>query len=156
MLHTIEFWLPFPPSTNRLWRAFKGGVVISKEYKHWKIAAADAIIVTQKLGHSCVLGSHQMNLILSDRFASNRDGDNRVKGVLDICQSCGLIVDDSICSRSSVEWQNIDHECLVKLTGEVAYHSQWEFAEAKARQQAERARMRQRQADRQSRALRMR
>jgi crossover junction endodeoxyribonuclease RusA len=135
MQHTVEFWLPFPPSTNRLWRSVRGRVVLSSEYKDWKRRASDAIIVLQSLGKSPVLGAYELELHLSTRFRQNRDADNRIKSVLDIAAECHLIVNDKHCRRASVEWATIDHDCLVKLTGEVAYKDQWEFANALAAQQ---------------------
>ncbi len=132
MEHTVEFWLPFPPSTNRLWRSVRGRVVLSPEYKNWKRAASDQIQIVQHLGKSPVLGMHQLELRLSDVFRNKGDADNRLKAVLDVISACQLIVDDKFCARASVEWASINHDCLVKLTGEIAYKDQWEFAAATA------------------------
>jgi len=130
MEHTVEFWLPFPPSTNRLWRSVRGRVVLSPEYKNWKRAATDQIQVVQNLGKSPVLGVHQLELCLSTVFRNKGDADNRLKSVLDVICACRLVVDDKFCARASVEWATINHDCLVKLTGEIAYKDQWEFAKA--------------------------
>src|ERR1700719_229155 len=132
MDHTIEFWLPFPPSTNRLWRSVRGRVILSRHYKDWKKSASDAIIVLQNLGKSPVLGTHELSLKLKSNRIKIGDADNRIKAVLDIAAECHLIVNDKQCRRSSVEWATIEHECLVRLTGEIAYADQWEFASALA------------------------
>src|SRR5580704_1186961 len=84
MDHTIEFWLPFPPSTNRLWRSVRGRVVLSPEYKNWKGRAADALIVVQNLGKSPVLGIHELEVRLSSSVRNKGDADNRLKAVLDV------------------------------------------------------------------------
>ncbi len=118
MEHTIEFWLPFPPSTNRLWRSVRGRVVLSLDYKQWKKRALEAVYISQKLGSQPVLGIHELG------------------------KECRLLVDDKLCRRASVEWATIDHDCLVKLTGDVAYKDQWEFAAALANKQAARNRSR--------------
>ena len=131
MEHTIEFWLPFPPSANRLWRSVRGRVVLDKHYKDWKKAAANAVIITQNIRQQPVLGIHQLELRLAQ--GKRGDADNRIKAVLDfLAQELKFIENDKLCRRASVEWATIDHDCLVRLTGEVAYKDQWEFAKALA------------------------
>ncbi len=135
MQHTVEFWLPFPPSTNRLWRSVRGRIILSLDYKKWKKDAFEAVCILQKLGSQPVLGVHELELKLSRSGHIRRDADNCLKAVLDIGKECRLIVDDKLCRRASVEWATIDHDCLVKLTGEIAYKDQWEFANALAAKQ---------------------
>src|SRR5215467_13019435 len=153
MIHTIEFWLPFPPSTNRLWRSVRGRVIRTPEYDAWKREALSSLSI-QDAAKGPTFGPYKLESYLSSAFNNRGDADNRLKAIHDILVDAFLIVDDKHCLKTSSEWATIDHECLVKLTGEVAYASQWEFAQAKAEQQAERARIRQRQADRKSRSLR--
>jgi crossover junction endodeoxyribonuclease RusA len=142
MNHTIEFWLPFPPSTNRLWRSVRGRVVLSEDYKNWKHRACESVCVLQKLGKGPVIGTHELELHLSAAYIGKGDADNRLKAVFDIAQQCKLIVDDKLCRRASVEWSTIDHDCLVRLTGEIAYKDQWEFASALAARQTVRRKAR--------------
>ncbi len=139
MQHTVEFWLPFPPSTNRLWRSVRGRVILDKKYKNWKhLAAKD--IVSQDFRNYPVLGLHQVELKLSVTVRHRGDADNRLKAVLDLAKELRFIVNDKDCTRASVEWATIDHDCLVKLTGEIAYKDQWGFATALANKQAARNR----------------
>src|SRR6202030_1859034 len=98
----------------------------------WKKGASDAIIVLQNLGKSPVLGAHELSLKLNSNRIKIGDADNRIKAVLDLAAECHLIVNDKQCRRASVEWATIDHDCLVRLTGEIAYKDQWEFANALA------------------------
>ena len=136
MEHTVEFWLPFPPSTNRLWRSVRGRVVLSPDYKYWKHRAVESVTFLQQLGKQPVCGVHELELYLSTVHRSKRgDADNRLKAVLDIVAELKFIVDDKLCRRASVEWATIDHDCLVRLTGEIAYKDQWEFAKALAAKQ---------------------
>ena len=132
MIYTVEFWIPFPPSTNRLWRNIRGRTILAPEYKDWKKRATDALLIEQGLGNSPVLGTHQVNVYLSDRFAARRDADNRLKAILDIAGKCRLVVDDKLCRKASIEWAEIEHDCLVNLSGEIAYMDQWEFAKVQA------------------------
>jgi Holliday junction resolvase RusA-like endonuclease len=135
MEHTVEFWLPFPPSTNRLWRSVRGRVVLSEHYKNWKHDACHNAGVLQQLGKNPVIGTHELELKLSTSFMGKGDADNRLKAVFDVAQELKLIVDDKLCRRAVVEWATIDHDCLVRLTGEIAYKDQWEFAKAVATKQ---------------------
>ena len=130
MNHTVEFWLPFPPSTNRLWRSVRGLVILGANYKNWKKRAVESVTILQKVGKQPVLGVHELELYLSMGVGKRGDADNRIKAVLDIAVELMFIVDDKFCRRASVEWATIDHDCLVRLTGEVAYKDQWEFANA--------------------------
>jgi crossover junction endodeoxyribonuclease RusA len=133
MDHTIEFWLPFPPSTNRLWRSVNGRVILDADYKNWRKRAIESIQVSQNIRNGPVLGVHQFELKLSACVGRCGDADNRIKAVLDLAKETMLIVDDKLCRRASVEWcSDIDHDCLVRLTGEIAYKDQWEFASAAA------------------------
>ena len=136
MQHTIEFWLPFPPSTNRLWRSVRGRVVLSPDYKYWKKRAIESVTVLQQFGKQPVCGVYELELYLSTVHRSKRgDADNRLKAVLDIVTELKFVVDDKFCARASVEWATVDHDCLVKLTGEIVYKDQWEFAKALAAKQ---------------------
>src|SRR5713226_777367 len=93
MQHTVEFWLPFPPSTNRLWRSVRGRVVLSPHYKDWKKRAVEAVNILQKLSKQPVLGTHELELKLSTAMRVRSDADNRRKADLDIGQDLMLIVD---------------------------------------------------------------
>src|SRR5215471_16414871 len=64
MLHTIEFWLPFPPSTNRLWRSVRGRVIRNPECVSWHRQAENDILYTQHLGNGPVIGAHDFEMQL--------------------------------------------------------------------------------------------
>ena len=134
MIHTIEFWLPFPPSTNRLWRSVRGRVVLDLHYKKWKTEALQSLCLLQGAGKQPVLGVYDLETYLSVRLKRG-DADNRLKAVHDIAKAARFIVDDHLCRKTSIEWADIEHDCLVRLTGEIAYKDQWELAgELAARQ----------------------
>jgi len=107
-------------------------VILDANYKKWKRNASELVAVTQGINTGPVLGAHELELKLSVNAGKRGDADNRLKAVLDIAKELGFIVDDKLCRRASVEWATIDHDCLVKLTGEIAYKDQWEFAAATA------------------------
>jgi Holliday junction resolvase RusA-like endonuclease len=121
MTETIRFWLPFPPSTNRLWRYDRGRLHLSGDYARWK-RKADQAALEQGLDKASVLGRHTLAVKLSTRFCRHRgDADNRLKAVLDWCQCIALILDDGDCRKASVEWADIDRDCIVTLTGETSH-----------------------------------
>ncbi len=118
----LEFWLPFPPSSNRLWRYDRGRLHLSAGYTKW-LRQADDAAQDQELCDAPSLGRYAIEVKLSERFIGRGDADNRLKAVSDWCQRAHLIVDDRDCRRASIEWTNIAHECTVTLTGEIAYAS---------------------------------
>jgi Holliday junction resolvase RusA-like endonuclease len=125
----IAFWLPVPPSSNRLWRFDRGRAHVSDAYAEW-IKAADDAAKIQGLSKSPVLGRHTLQIRLSERFRGRADLDNRVKAVLDWCQRAHLILDDGDCCKVSIEWADISHDCTVVLTGEIAYRNRAQYRRA--------------------------
>ena len=120
--------LPFPMSTNRIWR-FVGNpamqdhqrkyVRISPEYHKWKIAA-DALYLTQKQQLGVVkLGKFFIEISLSaDMRRANQDGDNYIKCVMDWLQRVEIIHNDCLCSHGLWGWGTAPTGCRVQLWGE--------------------------------------
>ena len=128
----FTFWLPFPPSVNRIWRYARGKAHLSADYIKWK-QEADAAAQVQKLGRLPVIGQHLLEVHLSDAFKRCSDVDNRLKAVADWCQRVHLTVNDRHCLKASIEWDSvIGHDCVVTLRGEVACADQWAFAQHEA------------------------
>jgi Holliday junction resolvase RusA-like endonuclease len=133
MRYEYEIDLPFPVSTNRLWKsahvAGRTRVYTSIEYSRW-IKAADALYLTQKRRISAqVLGNFTFHIILDHkhrkpskishgRKIGGGDGDNRMKGPLDWCERVGLIHNDRDCDAWSGTWGDAPAGCRVILTGE--------------------------------------
>jgi Holliday junction resolvase RusA-like endonuclease len=125
-IYTID--LPFPMSTNRIWR-FVGNpamqdhqrkyVRISPEYHKWK-KAADALYMTQKHRLSIVkLGKFNVSIVLSsDMRRSNQDGDNFIKCVMDWLQRVEIIHNDCLCEWGQWQWGEAPTGCRVRLFGE--------------------------------------
>jgi Holliday junction resolvase RusA-like endonuclease len=129
-----EIELPFPLSTNRLWRASgrtptsHGGqpyfrairVHLSPEYTRWK-READALYMTQKQALRLqTLGVYGIHCVFSaDHRRKNQDGDNLTKCVNDWLQRVEIIKDDCLCERGSWEWGAAPTGCIVRLDGEL-------------------------------------
>lgn len=144
---SYSFWLPFPPSVNRIWRRARGRMILSADYVAWK-QRADAAAIEQKITRAPVLGVYSIDVKLSDAFRRQSDVDNRLKAVADWCQRVKLVINDRMCTRAVIEWDStIDHDCVVSLRGEVAFADQWAYA----RHQAEVARQRVNRAKRKAR-----
>ena len=130
MDHTVTFFLPFPPSANTLWRCVNGRFIRSSKYKKWQLSAV--MRITEQRIKFPVFGAYELNLQLP-KGINRGDADNRMKAVNDILQIARMIVDDKFCRRAAVEWSEIvGHDCLVTVTGDVAYKDQWEYAKAMA------------------------
>jgi len=83
-----------------------------------------------------VLGKYEIQVQLSDAFIRRGDADNRLKAVNDWCQRTHLVVNDRHCVKATIMWcDNIEHDCLVELSGEVDFKSRWEYAAALATEQ---------------------
>jgi Holliday junction resolvase RusA-like endonuclease len=143
---TYEIELPFPLSTNRLWRstgascrstketimrrsggqsAFYGAIRVhlSPAYTKWK-READALYLTQKQAlRPQMLGVYEIHLMFSSAHRrANQDGDNLTKCVNDWLQRVEIIKDDCLCERGFWEWGMTPSGCgcLVRLKGELA------------------------------------
>jgi Holliday junction resolvase RusA-like endonuclease len=117
-LPDIEVHLPYPPSTNRIWRANRAGskrVSISPEYAQWKRAADKLSIALGCCRHLKRIDGKFEALIILKR--QRGDLDNRVKGVLDWAQSRELIADDKHCERLTVTWGEAPYGCRLILRG---------------------------------------
>jgi Holliday junction resolvase RusA-like endonuclease len=111
--------LPFPPSTNRIWaRGGHGNVTLSKDYRAWKEAADKFVLFTGDWRRAKKIPGPFRAEIILDRSERKRAGDldNRIKAVLDWCQSRELIRNDRDLERLGAAWGEAPHGCLVTLT----------------------------------------
>jgi Holliday junction resolvase RusA-like endonuclease len=108
--------LPCPPSVNRIWQHNKRGskrVSRSPEYTTWLGQADRHSILTKQLrGVKMIRGRFEIEIIIA-RTAG--DLDNRIKGVLDWCQSRHVIENDKHCEKITVEWGEAPRGCKVIL-----------------------------------------
>jgi len=94
--------LPYPPSTNKLWRYGNRGVFKSINYVNW-LAEADATTMELKqYPKRKIHGPFAVHLALSED--RNSDGDNAIKAALDWCQSRDLVRNDRDCRKGSWEF----------------------------------------------------
>ncbi len=110
--------LPFPPSTNRIWaRGGHGGVTLSKDYRAWKEQADKFVLFSGDWRRAKKIpGPFTFELVL-DTNERRRGGDldNRIKAVLDWCQSRELIRNDSDCEDVHAYWGEAPHGARVTI-----------------------------------------
>ena len=114
-LITITIDLPYPVSTNRIWRYGKGRVYRSELYKEW-MADADAHMLMAKLHPKMIKGMFDAHIYLSQE-GGRLDVDN-IKCLLDWAQSRRLISNDRHCHRLTIERtapENAPAGCRVTL-----------------------------------------
>ena len=103
---TITVDLPFPPSTNGIWRKSVRGVHLSKDYKDWINRADMHLIATRTYPKGkTIIGPCEVHILLNIESARRgSDADNRIKAVLDYAQRIKLVDNDSLIMRGTWEW----------------------------------------------------
>lgn len=89
----IRLSIPFPPSTNRIWRHVGPKVLLSKEGRAYRARVAEAVMIArvQGLGRAPVV----LTIHASMPDARRRDLDNLLKAAQDAMQAARLYDDDS-------------------------------------------------------------
>lgn len=89
-----QIHLPFPPSTNSLFKNRKGGRCKTEAYKAWSIAAEEALLkqLRHKRNHT---GEVDIQIHLKSPDKRLSDADNRIKAVLDFLVQKQIIIDDN-------------------------------------------------------------
>jgi len=106
--------LPFPPSTNRIWRARGQRVYRSQEYIEWCEAADMHVMAARQYPKRKINGPFEAQILLKPHRLG-LDLDNRIKAVLDWAQSRSIIENDKHCRRLTAEWREQEVECRLTL-----------------------------------------
>ena len=96
----IQIELPYPPSTNRLYRRVGPRTLISREGRRYRERVC-AILARLELG--CYLGRLRLEIEAYPPDHRRRDADNLQKCLLDSLQHGGLYVDDSQIKELKIE-----------------------------------------------------
>ncbi len=120
----ITLALPFPVSTNAIWRSGRnpktGKVCVfrQKRYLGWAKAAEGFFYEQQGNRLPKIHGHFRAHIVLSDKHRGNRDADNFCKSPLDFLQRVGLVTNDKLCDRTTVEWGHVEAPagCIVTLS----------------------------------------
>ena len=106
--------LPFPPSTNRIWRVRGQRVHRSAEYVQWCEAADMRVMAAKQYPKIKINGPFSADIALKPHRLG-LDLDNRLKAVLDWAQSRSIIENDKHCRRLTAEWSEQVAECRLTL-----------------------------------------
>lgn len=93
--------LNYPPSANRLWRNVNGKTLKSAEYRSW-LACMSLHLQTQR--EKPVDGAFTAHIMVNRPDNRRRDIDNLVKPILDAVAASGVIENDSLCQKLTIEW----------------------------------------------------
>jgi len=100
----ITLTRPFTPTTNNLFMNVGKFRVISKGYKAWREEAGAAL----KAQHpNKIFGQYVMILVLDAPDKRRRDCTNYIKAPEDLLVSHGVVADDFLAKRVSVEWSDL-------------------------------------------------
>ncbi len=100
----LEVHLPFPPTANNLFsniRGSRGGRVISKAYKAWRLKAALSIYQQSLIP---IMGPIKVEIWLGRPSQAKRDIDNYIKALLDALVNHRLIEGDHLVQSLRVSW----------------------------------------------------
>jgi Holliday junction resolvase RusA-like endonuclease len=106
----IRYELPYPPTTNNLFANAGNRRVKSKAYKAWSDAAGYSII---EQGRKRIHGHVTLSIALVKPDKRRRDLSNGIKAIEDLLVSMGVIDDDSLVQRISVQWVPDGAPCCV-------------------------------------------
>ena len=108
---TARILLPFPPSTNGLYRAHNGRVIKSKKYREFeKTAAGDIANQRPPTFH----GEIALKLTLGRPDKRRRDIDNYCKATIDALVMAGILEDHRVHSLSAT-WSDDIEGCVVEI-----------------------------------------
>lgn len=86
------FRLPWPPTTNKIWRAYKGRNILSAPARAWRKQAEQELMVQKP---KAVKGPVELFIRLSSPTNRRFDLDNRCKAPIDLLVHMGVIEDDN-------------------------------------------------------------
>lgn len=113
MTETVSFTVPFPPSVNALFANIPGrGRIKTRYYKQW-LKEAGWEIKAQPRGR-VITGDISIDIRCPHGFRAG-DIDNRVKALLDLIVSVGIIEDDRFVVDLRVRWDHVE-KCTISIT----------------------------------------
>jgi len=90
-LTPVSYWLPWPPSTNALWRSVGRRNILSAAARNWNVLAAQELSIQKPRS---IPGPVIIRIKLCAPSKRKYDIDNRIKSVLDLLVRMALIEGD--------------------------------------------------------------
>lgn len=100
----VKIRIPYPPSTNRIWRQGQGRMHKSQQYKDW-LALASWEIRAQLGPKRVITNPFKITVRVERPDRRKRDLDNLLKPILDLIAHYGLIENDSLCHWIDTRWE---------------------------------------------------
>lgn len=98
----ISLSLPYPPTTNNLYRNTRGkGRVKTQRYLTWLRAAGNEVLMQRQ---KPIAGYVVLNIQLGKPDKRKRDLSNLIKACEDLLVQHGLIEDDSMVAKLTIQW----------------------------------------------------
>ena len=110
----VELWLPYPPSTNRLWTRTRRGMRKSTEYEEWLLHAG---LEARSQRAGSIKGPYKISITAARPDRRRRDLDNILKSISDLLKSIGAIEDDSLCELITARWVTSGDGVGIRLEG---------------------------------------
>lgn len=99
----IRLTLPYPPSSNSIWRAYAGRNIASAAYRAWQKKASDAL--SDRHGYvEREDGPYVITITAERPDKRKRDIANIEKAISDILVKNGVVKDDSDAQRVTLQW----------------------------------------------------
>ena len=102
---SITVTLPYPPSTNKIWRSVQGRNIKSREYRDWE-EEAGYVLVAQR--PETITGPFHLDLTFGRPDKRRRDLGNLEKPVSDLLQKYLVIEDDCMAECITLRWGDVD------------------------------------------------
>ena len=100
-MNAVTLLLPYPPSTNRIWRYAKNRVYRSAEYKAWLAEGGEAL---RKQAHETYTYPVSIEFRVGRPDRRRRDLDNTIKPTLDLLEAGNVLADDCLMHRMLALW----------------------------------------------------
>ena len=90
---TVSLSIPFPPSTNRIWRNVQGRTLLSRVGREYRARVVESVYAARVQG----FGRQKLRLVIGAHMPDERrrDLDNLLKAANDALQAARLFEDDS-------------------------------------------------------------
>ena len=92
MTNSASFLVPWPPSVNKMRIAIRGRLISAPEYRDWLVEAGAAV---SGQNPDTFTGPVEVDIALGPPRKYKFDIDNRIKPILDLMVTLGIIEDDN-------------------------------------------------------------
>lgn len=102
----MRLTIPFPTSTNKLYRSVSGRSIKSKEYRNWETAAI--LSLRQQWGQKLPIDKpYAIRMTFTRPDRRRRDIGNLEKATQDALQKAGVISDDALTESVTARWRGL-------------------------------------------------